>query len=183
MRVFEAGTIDGYEFCVTPRHIAEDDPKAWSDGMRLTEGGREGGPTEMPMVEILVVEGRRRYRRADGMSIGPALVLRPEAADALRVKCGVSVLDVPTTDGTLLKLLRVPVIPGLDTVTSRIRWLERGVRAMMVDRAVFFKGVIGVHAAFAVPETNRTYLTERFVDVWRAHRFEGLEFDLLWEAE
>ncbi len=178
--MFEGTSAERFEFCTLPREMDED-PNAWALNERLAGGGRQGGPTEMPTVEVVTQERRRRYARADGMSVGSPVFIRLEAADTLRRDLGIVFLDAPTTDGSSLQLLRVPVIPALDTAASKIRWLKPGC-ALVVDRAVFRPEVIRDHAAFAVPETNRTYLSDRFVDAWTGHKFQGLDFKLLWET-
>jgi hypothetical protein len=34
MRVFEGCTAERFEFCTTPRHIPDEDPKGWLSGIR-----------------------------------------------------------------------------------------------------------------------------------------------------
>lgn len=180
MKVFESYPMEGSEFASLPRAL-EGHPDAWRLGRAWVEASRQGGPTDVPTVEIITKEGRRRYARVDAMSTSSPIFVRVEAAQVLQRELGLAFVDVSATDGTRLQLLRVPVIPALDATASDVVWLEPG-RATHMRRAVFRPETIGEHAAFGIPEDNRIYLTDRFLDVWSRHGFTGLTFKTRWES-
>ena len=181
MRVFQPAPTDASELC---------HPIDGRDSMKLNEL-MNGRPRSSKWIPIDVELIRRdddgiRLAPSDCPWFGPhALIFKMAAVlatgDLLR-QYG-ELLPLKCVDGPLHVYNPTVVVNALDENGSIIDRLPTG-RIARITKYAFEVGAIGRTEIFKITTlfASPTFVTERFVERWRAAGLNGLEFDEVWRS-
>lgn len=131
-------------------------------------------------------ERRRALRRADAPFLfDSVLVLRPDATEVMKpflAEHG-ELLPLSCEQAELVVFNALRVLDALDESASALTRFSSG-RIMLVDRHVFRKQLIQDLHVFKVTslQPSSLFVSEEFVERWRAAGLKGIEFRQVWEG-
>lgn len=167
---------NGYELC---------QPVAANGFMSLNSAIMSGieGAAELPPLEIIHSDQGAVLMHSDAPWLGSqALIFREPVVRALGDIFGTAKLHPVQIASDLLYLCNPPVAQGaLDEEQSVVDRFSDG-RIMAVKSYAFVLGAIAGLDIFRIGDfrVSPTFVSQRFVDTWRTHKFMGLEFQPVW---
>ena len=180
LKIFVPENEEGFELA---QPVADDDFALLHS---LIDGTpREGSWTPMPM-RIISKERRRSLRRSDSpWLLDDMLILRPQAAEALKpflLNHG-ELLPLQCEQAELVVFNVLRVVDGLDESASAFTRFRSG-RIMLIDKHVFRKQAIQELHAFKITSLKPSplFVSAEFVERWHAAGLKGIEFRQVWEG-
>ncbi len=178
MRVFLPQPTEDSELC---QPVEDADFESF---IELVNGVPRAGSWRPIRVELIGEDEGRALSPCDSPWLGEhALIFRIRALDAMRelLEQSGELLPLACADSHLSVFNCTHLLDALDASASDLVRFSSG-RVMHIGRYVFRKEVIGDAAVFKIPDlrASPTYLSERFVDAWRAAGLTGLEFQEIW---
>jgi len=176
--VYEPTGMDAFELC---HPVSRDD----FERVIVEIDGTPRQSSWRPMPVALIHEDRgRRLSAADSPWHGEhALVFRPRVIDVLGplLRQYGELLPLLCQEAELVMYNPTQVIDALDEDQSSI-WRFSDGSIMWIQRYAFRAEVIGDIDVFKIPNkrASPTFLSERFVDRWKASGLTGLEFKQVW---
>jgi hypothetical protein len=171
---------DGYELC---------HPVSMSDFEVINEKVNgtplRTGWTPLSMRVIRKDEGRE-LMVADSPWLGShALIFRPRAVEALRPLLWENGELLPLTcSEKVLMYNATRVVDALDEEASSLLRFSGG-RIMMIKKHVFREDAVVDLDIFKIPNlrASSTFVSQRFVDQWKACNLRGLDFRPVWDSQ
>lgn len=174
MDYFEAIPIEGYEWV----KLADE---SYYEIVRTLDGRPTADSWEPPLVSMTKADRRARGRRSDFPWLGGLLVLRETAQAALAdlLKRNGELLDLMTEDGERLAMHNTRVVNDIvDEARSEIIRFPDSDRIILVRRLVARGDLLSGLDMFRLPlRSSGTYVSSRFIEIYRDHKLEGLAFD------
>lgn len=178
--IYKALGLDGFELC---HPVSKDDfvtIDAAIDGTPRRLGWR---PISMQLVHE--DEGKELVTSDSPWLGNNALIFRTSAVQALGGILGEygELLPLKCPEAELWVYNPTRVLDALDEEASSITRFSSG-KIMMIRRHVFREAVVAKNDIFKIPNlrSSSTYLSHRFVDLWKSSGLRGLEFNLVWAA-
>jgi hypothetical protein len=172
--------LDGYELC---QPLNQED----FETINIAVNGVSRRASWRPIpVRIVHEDEGRALVESDAPWLGSnALIFRPRAIELLAPLLPeygeILALDCREAEVSIYNPTRV--LEALDEGNSRLRKFNNG-RVMMVESYDFRPTVIADTVVFKIPtlRVSPTFVTQRFVDLWRSSGLRGLQFRPVWTA-
>lgn len=173
--IYEPLNESGFELC----QPSDDDDFFTIDDL---VNGRERACTWKPLdVKIFRKDDDGNpLRESDSPWLGSnALIFRPRAIEALgaTLLAHGELLPLRCDDAKLFMFNVTRVLPAIDEKASGVRYFDDGT-VKWIDRYVFREDVIAGSDIFKLAKLRggTTFVTRRFVDLWRSSGLKGLDF-------
>ena len=179
-RVYVPSGMDGYELC---HPIKECDFETINTGVRGEPRAQDWKPIAF---EICHEDEGKRLLPSDCPWLGSnALIFRGDVAATLGPMLqGVGeFLPLECSEAELVVYNPTQVIAALDEDASALTRFADG-RVMVVKSYAFKTALVADLDAFKILNlrVSPTFVSQRFVDLWSANNFKGLEFKCVWES-
>lgn len=170
--------LDGYELC---QPVNQEDFETIN--AQVNGAPREAGWKPIRMRLVRQDEGRSLVE-SDAPWLGShALIFRPRAIEALApfLREYGEILPLICHEAAVSVYNPTRVLDALDEGSSRLQRLRSG-RVMMVQDYVFRATEVSDIPVFKIPtlRVSPTFVTQRFVELWRTSGLRGLEFRQVW---
>lgn len=178
--IYEPGIMERYEWC-NPRNPAE------YERFILEIDGTPRTATWKPIpVKLLHEAARQKMLRSDSPWHGScSLIFRKTAIDKMKplLEEYGELLPLECPEAELWVYNPTVVLDALDKKASEGSRFADG-RLMIIDKYVFYPDVVkGVDIfKLANERASSTFVTDRFVDLWKSSGLIGLRFDKLWSS-
>jgi len=169
---------DGYELC---QPIYQDDFERINS--EINGVSRRSNWKPIP-VRIIHEDEGKRLLMSDSPWLGAhALIFRSSAIDALgpMLREYGELLPLACSEEEMWIYNPTHVIDALNETSSSVLRFSNG-KVMMIQRHVFRPDVVDEIDIFKLPNlrVSPTYLSQRFVERWKASGLKGLEFKQVW---
>jgi hypothetical protein len=170
--------LNGYELC---HPVGQDDFERINVEVNGTPA--LSGWMPIPMRIVREDEGQELVLSDSPWLGAHALIFRSGVVEALgtMLRDYGELLPLACSEADVVVYNPTTVIDALDEAASSVLRFSGG-RIMMIQRHVFRANVIGEIDIFKIPNlrVSPTFLSQRFVDRWKASGLNGLEFKHVW---